>query len=237
MTGPEPMTPAALSAAAAEVSEASQDLSAAAADLFSDRGTSPARRRLDQARREVTSAVARIARQDAEHRGEDPAGVFEKRGLFPGEAAFVDWRTKWGPQLEAAQALIVAARQEVRDALAVARGYSGASWEDIAVRLGYRQLYDEGKLLGPEGYALRPAEAAWQLAATGKGPGERVDWPSEGFGSRGATATWRCWSCGKTIWEGHPDNGVADAEEGHADGCERFAREVAAERARWDADE
>ncbi len=203
----------------------------AASVLFDESSKSPQTRRYDHARQLVSSGAAQIAARDAEHRGDSPRDVFEKRGIWPGDTSFVQSRLKWAPQLEASQALVSAARVEIREAIATARGFSAASWEDIAVVLGYTQLHAEGKLDDPDGYPILPGVAAWRFAATGKGPGERVIWDRYGD-----YVSWKCWSCTKSVREGHPENGV-NAQEGHGEDCARFAREKAAERARWEADD
>lgn len=210
---------------------ASAETSAAAADLFSDRGKSAGQRRHDQARQLIVADVARIARADAEHRGDDPREVFERRGIWPGDTTFVESRPMWEHQLAAGMALVSAARVEVQNALQVARGHDGRSWEEIAEHLGYGQLHLDGKLVDPDGWEMLPGIAAWRFAVTGKGPGERVQWSNtrEVFG-------WKCWSCMGTVSEGHPETGT-EAQRGHKDGCKRFAREVAAEKARWNDDE
>lgn len=200
----------------------------AAESLFGDLTVTPAQRRLDQARQLIGSDVARIIRGDAEHAGESMDDRYEVRPMYPGAKSYpsLDTRPVWRYQLQAGLSLVQAAKTEVRSALDVARG-QGAPWGEIAVWLGYT-----GKLTDPDGDPMDPGYAAWRFAATGRGPGERVNWASYGYNDR-AQVTWRCWTCTKSVRESDPENGV-DAQEGHAEGCARFAEEKAAQRARWE---
>lgn len=89
----------------------------------------------------------------------------------------------------------------------------GHSWARIGEALGYTDDPDAG---------IRAAPAAFEHVAPAR----------SGYDD---TFGWTCMSCRKVIIDHGPEAGhPADAERGHADGCERFAEAVAAYDAQWE---
>jgi hypothetical protein len=179
----------------------------------------PREKRYDDARQDVSSAVARLVA------GEYGAPGFEVRDLYPG--AGESWRGRHplpAAHLQALRALRAAVVEEERRALDNARG-AGLTWEHIGEALGLADAAER------ENQTL--ALAAWRYAAMHVMPGEPdPDWAYSYH--RYPTADWRCRTCTGAVREGHPDNGPYDAEQGHQPGCERFAAIEAAARASWD---
>jgi hypothetical protein len=99
------------------------------------------------------------------------------------------------------------ARNVAREEADRARGV-GVSWAEIAAAAGIKGEgdYDAGV-------------KAFEWAAPK--PADRFDrvW-----------ASWTCSTCGGRVIENHPDSGAhpVDREEGHAEGCARFAADVEA---------
>jgi hypothetical protein len=50
---------------------------------------------------------------------------------------------------------------------------------------------------------------------------------------RGPSFAWTCGSCGQTVLDYGPEAGLHDSEQGHGDGCERFAAMIEAWDAAW----
>jgi hypothetical protein len=103
--------------------------------------------------------------------------------------------------LAALRAVELAALGEMRSEIPRARA-AGMSWEQVGVALGL----GDGRMTA--------GELAFDLACP-----QDSKWARD----HGQSITWQCGSCGarvKDIW--------VDGENGHADGCERHARELAA---------
>lgn len=117
------------------------------------------------------------------------------------------------PAVIAARRVMLEAQKAERDAIAYARG-QGKSWAEI------------GRALGEEFVTAAKREdmtltlAAWRYAVYRILPGEEI--PDRYAFGRYEAARWQCWTCGKYIYESHPDNGP-DAEQGHEPVCARLA--------------
>jgi hypothetical protein len=86
----------------------------------------------------------------------------------------------------------------------------GLSWAQIAVALGF----------GAKTWADDPAVRAYRYAVPGH---TAADW-----------MTWTCPSCRKLIRDYGPEFSPHEAEQGHAEGCERFAAAIRARDAQWE---
>jgi hypothetical protein len=108
--------------------------------------------------------------------------------------------------ITAAAAVEREARRQCLESVRYARE-DGLAWQQAGEALGYRD--------GEDGTA---AERAWRYAVPSH---DRGDW-----------FTWRCPSCGSLVRDHGPGLDPHSAEEGHADGCARFAGTVRAHEAR-----
>lgn len=178
------------------------------------------------AKREVEGAVARLAKNEANRAAErdrtEAQDLYEVREAYPGAGEVWTGRHLLPvPALRWTRQVLLAAMAEERDAIALARGRAGLTWREI------------GQELGLAGAARRErmdlAYAAWRYAAMGVTPGQ-PDPDYNPYARRGPEADWRCWTCHGHIYEGHPDNGVRDAQRGHETGCGLLAKFARSER-------
>lgn len=189
--------------------------------------TDPRQRRRSHAEQEADTAVWRIVQQDAKHAGVNPDTYTEKRELYPGAGDL--WiRNYPQPQyaLDAARALVAAARKQEQEALANARG-RGDDWDEIGRWLRLEKAAEEANMsLGM---------AAWRYAAAGVMPDEQIDYRRFYYSpNQEPQFRWACYTCTGKVSESSLDNGVSDGQKGHKPGCVRLAADVAVERARWD---
>ena len=119
------------------------------------------------------------------------------------------WYPEPLPAIKAAHLLFQVAQGRARDYAQDARA-DGHSWDVI------------GEALGLTEQAKRNEEQRGHLAF-------------ELCAGLMSSVWWRCGTCGQRVADGGPYNGPQE-ETGHADGCERHAREVAEQRATWDDD-
>jgi len=160
-----------------------------------------------EARAAIENAIARMIR--AEH---GKAG-FEMRPLGSGYSR--EWEF---PKEELALPLAVVFRDVatgiVRKLALEARG-AGLGWNDVGAMLGFKDAQNE---------ELSPAERAYEYM----GPVDRAaQWRNQDY------VHWRCRACEGYVrdsgpWADHP----TDREEGHKDGCQRHADDIAEWRAR-----
>lgn len=114
------------------------------------------------------------------------------------------------------------ARNRIHEYVKEARG-AGRTWAEIAA------VFD----LDAE-VTNHPGAAVFEYAAIG----EPLPRPERRYPFDPRNVHWRCASCGLLITDSGPYNGnPVDDESGHAETCERHAAEIAAWRARWDAEE
>lgn len=112
--------------------------------------------------------------------------------------------------LKTAAALEYAAARQVRDYMRLARE-DGATWTQI------------GQALGLDGEA---GQRAYDRAVGDGQPGWSYD----------RSFAWRCPDCDGLVLDAGPDGGSPQAAEpGHADNCQRLARESEAWDAQWEA--
>lgn len=117
------------------------------------------------------------------------------------------------PAITAAHLLEVTARDFLREQARFARE-DGCGWAAIAGALG---------LAGDEDQGVTPGEAAF----------EEVTYADDAFAAT-VVFRWTC-QCGGIIRDHGPDAGhPADAEEGHAEDCERFRAAIEAYEAEGD---
>jgi hypothetical protein len=119
--------------------------------------------------------------------------------------------------IRAARRVELAARGRAREHIRAARE-TGRTWHEIGAALDLgAEAADRGRSAGEAAYDFAAGEPLRQLDRR---------W----FG-------WTCPACQGRILDRGPEAGhPVDAEEGHADGCERLAATVAAHDAEW-ADE
>lgn len=114
------------------------------------------------------------------------------------------------------------ARNQIHEYATQARG-AGRTWAEIAAAFNLdAEVADD------------PAGAVFEYLAVG----EPLPQPERRFRFDPRNVHWRCASCSLLITDSGPYNGnPVDDESGHAETCERHAAEIAAWRARWDAEE
>lgn len=182
------------------------------------------------ARREVELAVARLASAEAkaaaERDGTGAPDLYEVREAYPGACEV--WTSRHllpVPALRWTRQVLLAAMAEERDAIALARGRAGLTWREIGQELGFADAARRQR--------MDLAYAAWRYAAIGVTPGE-PDPDYNPYARRGPEADWRCWTCHGHVYEGHPDNGVREAQRGHEAGCGLLAKFARSERINTD---
>lgn len=165
------------------------------------------------------------ARYQARHAAE--RGISEVVRAKHGDAAFVTVAAFPGSQftrrvphaeagIRAAIMLRDAAAAEVDSKIRAARG-EGASWGRIAEILGLTDADDDN-------HQNSLAERAFYFVAPESNDGWRF---------RPSTTHWRCSSCQATVTDRGPfESCPEDNESGHAEGCARFADDMAQWRRR-----
>jgi hypothetical protein len=88
----------------------------------------------------------------------------------------------------------------------------GLTWHTIGEAMGFAD--------NPQPGMTSVAEHAFQRAVPGRAA---ADW-----------FPWTCPSCRNLVRDYGPEHGPREAEQGHADGCERFASAVRSWEAQWD---
>lgn len=169
---------------------------------------------------EIRSAAFRLAKTEVD----DPDVLFETREIYPGAGElWVGRHLRPVPALRWTRELLLAAIAEEREAISLARGREGLTWRKISDLLG---LTEQARRIG-----MDPAYGAWRYAAMRVTPRQedtedahRLMYP------RGPEAPWRCWTCGNNVYEGHPANGVRDAQRGHGEGCALLRKFAQSER-------
>lgn len=164
-------------------------------------------------RHQIRRAVYELAKQSGDQ--------MVTRQSVRGEPAF---GTTQAPEpraaIRTAKALTQEARRYCLDAIRYARE-DGLTWQDIGDALGIQVTAvdpdDHGAGESVAGYAYEYAVPGYR--------GISPDW-----------FTWTCPSCGENIRDYGPGSGTPDAEQGHAEGCERFAEAVRAWDAQWEDD-
>ena len=167
-------------------------------------------RATDIARRELTSAIARIVAST------DP-DAFTVEPIFHGSAITARLPMP-GPALAAALTLWQAAGQEMRTQIRRSRE-AGQSWAELAVPL--RSVLD----LPEDAAPYEAGTAAFDWAA---GPARRA------FDDR--YVIWRCPSCERLVSDYGPDAGSPEeSETGHSPSCARLRAAIEARRRDLDA--
>jgi hypothetical protein len=137
-----------------------------------------------------------------------PAAVVARR-ITPDLSTMHEAPADWRQGITAARKVGAEARRLMLEFASAARG-DGVRWAELAAPLGI-EVDEYGD----------PAEAAFRLVA-GQPPRQFDEWRT----------TWRCTSCREGVKDRGPYGGPSECEIGHAAGCERHAREIAADRAR-----
>lgn len=162
-------------------------------------------------RHETGNAVNRLVRTTG--------GQFTERPLIRSDP---DGRKVDEPEPLAGITAAVAVEREARRLALESVRYAredGLSWRAIGAALGFRVTAVDPDDHGA-GESL--ARLAYEYAVPGRAAADFV---------------WTCPKCRKLIRDYGPETGPAEAEQGHGDGCERFAAAVRAWDARWDEED
>jgi hypothetical protein len=132
------------------------------------------------------------------------------RPISTGYTMEVGTPTDFGQAVQAARRLRNSADAMIREYAKAARG-AGITWEQLAEPLGIT--------------AQNGDPAVWAFESVAEPRARRFD---------DVTVFWPCAACTMLVTDRGPyDANPSNTERGHADGCSRHAREVAAHEAQW----
>lgn len=163
-------------------------------------------------RHETGNAVRRLVRA--------AGGQFTERPLIRSEP---DGRQVEEPEPLAGITAAVAVERQARRLCLGSVRYAredGLAWREMGAALGFRVTAVDPDDHGA-GESL--ARLAYEYAVPGHAAADYF--------------TWTCPACRKLIRDYGPELGPYEAEEGHAEGCERFAETVRAWDAQWDEED